>query len=55
VLIIEPEASLRILLREVLELEGYDVGEAAHSYAGLQAADVALLEGVTLDIRHLIV
>ena len=33
-------ASLRPLLREVLEL-GYDVVEAAHSYEGLQAADVA--------------
>ena len=55
VLIIEPEASLRPLLREVLELEGYDVVEAAHSYEGLQAADVALPEGVTLDIRYLIV
>jgi response regulator RpfG family c-di-GMP phosphodiesterase len=53
VLIIEPEASLRPLLREVLELEGYDVVEAAHSYEGLQAADVALPEGVTLDIRYL--
>jgi DNA-binding response OmpR family regulator len=55
VLIIEPEASLRLLLREVLKLEGYDVVEAAHSYEGLQAADVALPEGVTLDIRYLIV
>jgi CheY-like chemotaxis protein len=55
VLIIEPEASLRLLLREVLELEGYDVVEAAHSYEGLQAADVALPEGITLDIRYLIV
>ena len=40
------------LLREVLELEGYDVVEAtAHAQLrGLQAADVALPEGVTLDI-----
>ena len=55
VLIIEPEASLRTLLREVPELEDYDAIEAAHSYEGLQAADVALLEGVTLDIRYLII
>jgi hypothetical protein len=55
VLIIEPEAGLRTLLREVLELEGYDAVEAAHSYEGLQAADVALPEGVTLDIRYLII
>jgi hypothetical protein len=33
----------------------YDVIEATHSYEGLQAADVALPEGVTLDIRYLIV
>jgi hypothetical protein len=35
--------------------EGYDVVEAANSYEGLQAADMALLEGVTLDIRYCIV
>jgi hypothetical protein len=31
------------------------VVEATHSYEGLQAADVALPEGVTLDIRYLII
>ena len=35
--------------------KGYDVVEAVHSYEGLQAADVALPEGVTLDIQYLIV
>ena len=54
-LIIEPAASLRTLLREVLEQEAYEVREAANSSAGLQAADVALPEGVTLDIRYLVV
>ena len=53
-LIVEPEASLRTLLREALEPKGYSVVEAANSYAGLQAVDVALQEGVTLDIRYLI-
>ena len=33
----------------------YDVAEATHSYEGLQAPDVALPEGVTLDIRYLII
>jgi len=55
ILIIEPEASLRTLLREALEEEGYDVVEAANSYEGLQTPDVALPEGITLDIRYLIV
>ena len=54
-LILEPEASLRTLLREGLEQEGYGVVEATNSYEGLQAIDMALLEGVTLDIRYLIV
>ncbi len=53
--IIEPEASLRTLLREVLEQEDYEVLEAASSYEEFQAADVALPESVTLDIRYLIV
>ena len=55
ILIIAPEASLRTLLREALEQEGYDVVEAANSYEGLQTTDVALPEGITLDIRYLIV
>ena len=38
-----------------MEQEGDDVLEAAHSSEGLQAADMALLEGVTLDIRYRIV
>ena len=35
-LIIEPEVSLRTLLREALEQGGYGVVEAANSYEGLQ-------------------
>ncbi len=38
-----------------MEQEGDDVLEAAHSSEGLQAADVALPEGVMLDIRSLII
>jgi CheY-like chemotaxis protein len=55
VLRIEPAASLRTLLRELLEQEGYDVIEVVNSSEGLQAVDVALPEGVTLDIRYRIV
>ena len=36
VLIIEPEASLRTLLREIPELEDYDAVEATHSYEGFR-------------------
>jgi|KBSSwiStaDraftv2_1062776.scaffolds.fasta_scaffold1102390_1 DNA-binding response OmpR family regulator len=54
-LLSESEVSLCTLLREGLEHEGYDMVEVAHSYEELQAADVALPEGVTLDIRYLIV
>jgi len=54
-LIIEPAASLHTLLRKVPAQEDYTVLEVAHSYAGLQAADVALPEGVTLDVRYRIV
>ena len=54
-LILTPEASLSTLLREILELEGYEMIEAANSYEGFQATDVALSHGVTLDAQYLIV
>jgi len=54
-LILTPEASLSALLQEILELEGYEVIEAANSYEGFQATDVALSPGVTLDAQYLIV
>jgi hypothetical protein len=52
-LIVEPEASLRILLREVLEQEGYGWLKPRTAMKGSRA--VALPKGVTLDIRYLIV
>ena len=56
VLIIEPEASAYAPFTRSPGTGGlYDVAEATHSYEGLQAADVALPEGVTLDIRYLII
>ena len=54
-LIVEDDQSVRTTMVTCLELEGYEVIEAANSYEGLQAADAALLAGVTLDIRYLVV
>jgi hypothetical protein len=54
-LIVEPEASLRTLLYEVLEQEGYVVIEAANSYEGLVAGDTAIPAGITLEISYLVV
>jgi hypothetical protein len=54
-LVIEPAASLHTLLRKGPAQEDNTVLEVAHSYTGLQAADVALPEGVTLDVRYRIV
>jgi DNA-binding response OmpR family regulator len=54
-LILTPEASLSALLQEILELEGYEVIEAANSYEGFQTTDVALSHGVTLEAQYLIV
>ena len=54
-LILTPEVSLSAILQEILELEGYEVIEAANSYEGFQAADVALSPGVTLEAQYLIV
>ena len=54
-LILTPEASLSTLLQEILELEGYEMIEAANSYEGFQATDVALSKGITLDAQYLVV
>ena len=54
-LILVPEASLSTLLQEILELEGYEMIDAANSYEGLQATHVLLSKGVTLDVQYLIV
>jgi DNA-binding response OmpR family regulator len=53
--LIESEANLCTLLRAVLEQEGYDAAETRNSAQRLQAADVALPEGVMLHIWNLIV
>ena len=54
-LILTPEASLSTLLQEILELEGYEMIEAANSYEGFQATDVTLSTGVVLDVQYFIV
>lgn len=54
-LIVEPEASLRTLIYEALEQEGYVVIEAANSYEGLMAGDAVIPAGLTLEISYLVV
>ena len=54
-LIVEPEASLRTLIYEALEQEGYVVIEAANSYEGLVAGDAESPAGLTLEISYLVV
>lgn len=54
-LIVEPEASLRTLIYEVLEQEGYVVIEAANSYEGLVAGDATVPTDVTSEISYLVV
>ena len=54
-LILAPETGLSTLIQEILELEGYEVVEAANSYEGLQTADAAPLAGVILDVRYLVI
>jgi hypothetical protein len=54
-LILTPETNLSVLLREILELEGYEMIEAANSYEGFQATDAALSHDATLEAQYLIV
>ena len=41
ILVFDADAPIRNLLREVLELEGYDVVEADNAYEGLQQSQAA--------------
>jgi CheY-like chemotaxis protein len=41
ILVFDADAPIRNLLREVLELEGYDVVEADNTYEGLQQSHAA--------------
>jgi DNA-binding response OmpR family regulator len=50
-LVIEDDASIRTMLRQALEDEGYEVVEAPNGFAGLQAVQSSGLDLVLLDLR----
>jgi len=54
ILVFDADAPIRNLLREVLELEGYDVVEADNAYEGLQPSQATLTDLVMPDIAYLI-
>jgi len=54
ILVFDADAPIRNLLREVLELEGYDVVEADNTYEGLQPSQAALTDLAMPDIAYLI-
>ena len=55
ILVFDADTPIRNLLREVLELEGYDVVEADNAYEGLQQSQAVLMDLATSDIMYLIV
>ena len=54
ILVFDADAPIRNLLREVLELEGYDVVEADNAYEGLQQSQAAPMDLARPDIAYLI-
>jgi CheY-like chemotaxis protein len=54
VLVFDADAPIRNLLREVLELEGYDVVEADNAYEGLRQSQAALMDLAMPDIAYLV-
>ena len=54
ILVFDADAPIRNLLREVLELEGYDVVEADNAYEGLQQSQAAPMGLAMPDIAYLI-
>ena len=54
ILVFDADAPIRNLLREVLELEGYDVVEADNAYEGFQQSQAALTALAMPDIAYLI-
>ena len=54
ILVFDADAPIRNLLREVLELEGYDVVEADNAYEGLQQSQAAPMALAMPDIAYLI-
>ena len=54
ILVFDADAPIRNLLREVLELEGYDVVEADNAYEGLQQSQTAPIDLAIRDIAYLV-
>ncbi|MCU1595129.1 MAG: Response regulator consisting of a CheY-like receiver domain and a winged-helix DNA-binding domain [Frankiales bacterium] len=50
ILVIDDDASIRRLVTDVLEVEGYDVATAEDGYAGLRAIDAERPHCVVLDV-----
>lgn len=50
VLVVDDDPSIRLLMRTVFELDGWEVHEAADGEAGLQAAADLAPDGVVLDV-----
>jgi CheY-like chemotaxis protein len=55
ILVFDAGAPIRNLLREVLELEGYDVVEADNAYEGFQQSQAVPTALAMPDIAYLIV
>jgi CheY-like chemotaxis protein len=54
ILVFDADAPIRNLLREMLELEGYDVVEADNAYEGIQPSQATSMELATPEIAYLI-
>ena len=54
ILVFDADAPIRNLLREVLELEGYDVVEADNAYEGLRQSQTAPIDLAMPDIAYLV-
>ena len=54
ILVFDADAPIRNLLREMLELEGYDVVEADNTYEGIQPSQTTPTELTTPEIAYLI-
>ena len=54
ILVFDADTPIRNLLREVLELEGYDVVEADNAYEGLQQSQAAPTGLAIRDIAYFV-
>jgi CheY-like chemotaxis protein len=54
ILVFDADAPIRNLLRETLELEGYDVVEADNAYEGIQPSQATPMELAMPEIAYLI-